>query len=192
MAPALWNPKRSSHNQNRRHFLKTSLLALAGTVLPTSVWAYAGKTPSVRSLSFFHEHTREKLTVNYYKYGVYSRKALKKINYILRDHRSGDIHHMDTDLLDLLYVISRDLDTPGPFHIISGYRSPSTNSLLRKKSTGVAKSSYHMVGKAIDVSLPSIRLDKLRKTAVRLEAGGVGYYPQSEFVHVDIGPVRHW
>jgi uncharacterized protein YcbK (DUF882 family) len=158
----------------------------------SSVLAYSGKPSSVRSLSFFHEHTGESLSVAYYKYGVYSRKALKKINYILRDHRSGDIHHMDTDLLDLLYVLSRDLDTSEPFHIISGYRSPSTNTSLRQKSTGVAKNSLHMVGKAVDVCLPDIRLSKLRRAAVRLEAGGVGYYPESEFVHVDIGPVRHW
>jgi uncharacterized protein YcbK (DUF882 family) len=99
---------------------------------------------------------------------------------------------MNTDLLNLLYVISRDLDTADPFHIISGYRSPSTNRMMRKKSKGVSRNSYHMFGKAIDVCLPDIRLDKLRRAAVRLEAGGVGYYPDSEFVHVDIGPVRHW
>ena len=167
---------------------------MAGGAFPTSLLAYPRKksTSSVRSLSFYHEHTQETLTIDYFKQGMYSKKALGKINYFLRDFRSGDIHPISTDLIDMLYVISRDLRISRPFHIISGYRSPLTNGLLRKKKRNVAKHSYHMFGKAVDIKLPGMRLDKLRHAAMKLKAGGVGYYPDSAFVHVDVGPIRYW
>ena len=184
--------KKNRYDESRRRFIKLGLLAAAGSAVPQSVLAYAKPDISVRSLSFYNEHTHETLSVDYYKHGAYLKKALGQINYILRDHRSGEVHPIDRRLVDLLYVLSHDLDVCEPFHIISGYRSPETNTMLRSNSQGVAKKSFHMVGKAIDISLPSVPLKKLQRTAMHLRAGGVGYYPESAFVHVDIGPVRYW
>jgi uncharacterized protein YcbK (DUF882 family) len=117
---------------------------------------------------------------------------VEEINFILRDHRTGDIHSMDEQLVDLLYVLQSQTGSQGAFHIISGYRSPATNSMLNKRSSGVAKRSYHMQGKAIDVCLPGCDLKNLHAAALSLKAGGVGYYPGSGFIHVDVGPVRRW
>ena len=183
---------KTGHNESRRKFIKWGLFAAAGSAVPQSVLAYANQDISVRTLSFYNEHTQESMSVDYYKHGAYLKKALSRLNYILRDHRSGEVHSIDKKLLDLLYVMSRELDANEPFHIISGYRSPYTNSKLRQKSTGVAKNSLHTVGKAIDISLPHVRLKKIQHTAMALKAGGVGYYPKSAFVHVDVGPVRYW
>ena len=168
------------------------LLAAAGSAVPQAALAYAAQDASVRALSFYNAHTQEILSVDYYKHGAYLKKSLKRINYILRDHRSGQVHPIDIKLLDLLFVLSKDLKVSEPFQIISGYRSPDTNSMLRSRSKGVARKSLHMYGKAIDISLRDIPLRKLRHSAMDLKAGGVGYYPDSAFVHVDIGPVRYW
>jgi uncharacterized protein YcbK (DUF882 family) len=110
----------------------------------------------------------------------------------LRDHRTGDMEAMDVRLMDLLYTVSQRLCSGATFHIISGYRSPQTNARLRKRSTGVAKFSYHMLGRAIDIRLPGCATRKLRQACLDLEIGGVGYYPRSDFVHVDTGAFRTW
>jgi len=178
---------------DRRQVLKMGAVGLAGCILPGYVTA-SGKIPlpQDRTLSFYNTHTGENLSVRYCRQGRYCDRSLEKVDSILRDHRSGEIHPMDTELLDLLFRLSIKLETNAPFHIISGYRSPSTNALLRKKSAGVAKKSFHTYGKAIDIRLPGLRLDSLKKTAMRLCSGGVGFYPRSNFIHVDIGPVRYW
>ncbi len=173
--------------------MKVSALALLGSFCPVPAFAYSNPSlfPNKR-LSFYNVHTDEKIDVNYCIKGRYSTKGLKAINYILRDFRTDDVCTIDMGLLDLLYGISRKLNIREPFHIVSGYRSPATNAMLRKKSSAVARNSYHLKGKAIDVRLPDLSLYKLKKTAVKLKAGGVGYYPDSDFVHLDIGPIRHW
>ena len=114
------------------------------------------------------------------------------INHILRDHRTGEVGAIATDLLDLLHRLRLRVQTAQPFHIISGYRSAETNAVLHRRSRGVASQSLHMVGKAIDIRVPGVRTGALKTLAVELAAGGVGYYPQSDFVHVDIGRVRSW
>lgn len=171
---------------NRRSFLKLGALSLFA--LPRL--AAASGTP--RSLSFFNLHTTERLKTVYWADGQYIPESLADINRILRDYRSGDICEMAPRLLDTLCELRKRLDTSEPFEIISGYRSPRTNAMLRSMGHGVAENSLHMKGMAADVRIPGRNLDFLRRTAISLQAGGVGYYPASQFVHVDVGRIRTW
>lgn len=148
--------------------------------------------PYKKSLSFYNTHTGEKLDTTFWADGVYIPESLAEINYLLRDHRNNAVTEMNIELFDLLYTLRTNLDSREPFHVISGYRSPETNAKLRNHSTGVAKKSLHMEGKAIDINLPGRNLADLRKVAIGLGQGGVGYYPSSNFVHVDRGRVRTW
>jgi uncharacterized protein YcbK (DUF882 family) len=111
---------------------------------------------------------------------------------VLRDFRTGDVYKMDNDLIDLLNIMHHKMDAKQPFHVISAYRSPKTNASLSKKSSGVAKNSLHMQGKAIDIRLPGHNLSDLRKVALNMQGGGVGVYSKSDFLHIDTGRVRHW
>jgi len=177
----------------RRGFLKLGIMAsVAGFSTSPALAAFQRNTSPERSLSFYNTHTRENLTVVYWSRGKYLSRALEEINYIMRDHRSGEIENIDERLLDLLCAIHTRLRGCSPFHIISGYRSPATNALLRRSSKGVAKNSMHLVGMAADIRLPGCDLSSLRGAAVKLKGGGVGYYPHSDFVHVDVGRVRYW
>lgn len=147
---------------------------------------------STQTLSFYNTHTGELLTAAYRTGGRTLSQGLARINHILRDHRAGEVSPIDVKLLDLLCALSRKLDNAKPFHIISGYRSPQTNALLRRLSKGIAKNSLHLYGKAVDIRLPGCRLSHLRQAALELKAGGVGYYPSSNFIHVDVGRIRAW
>ena len=177
---------------NRRKFLKASSgLVAAAAVSP--VWARQSNiTEYERSLSFLNLHTGEKLHTTYWAEGEYLQDELLNINRLLRDHRNGSQIHIDHALLDLLHDIRSVTGTVQPLHVISAYRSPETNAKLRKNSNGVAKKSLHMQGKAIDIRLPDISLDKLHNRALSLRAGGVGYYRRSDFIHLDVGRVRNW
>jgi uncharacterized protein YcbK (DUF882 family) len=180
----------------RRSFLSLGLSAgVAGagalTFLPRAVMAKSTANDS-RTLGFFNTHTNEILKATYWQNGAYDRSAVADINYILRDHRSGDVYSMDLKLFDLLTTLHRRTDSKKPFEIISGYRSPVSNAKLASASNGVAKHSMHMEGKAIDIRLRDVKLADLRLDALAMKAGGVGYYPKSDFVHVDTGRVRHW
>jgi uncharacterized protein YcbK (DUF882 family) len=178
---------------HRRDFLKLGTLTFAGALLPWPAFAaVANRPPTSRSLGFFNTHTAESLRVCYFKDGVYQPKALEKINYVLRDFRTEEIMPIDPHLLDVLYTAQKRLGSSEPFHVISGYRSPETNEMLRQTSSGVASKSMHTVGKAIDIRLPGLRTKKLQKVCMSLKAGGVGYYGKSDFVHVDTGEVRYW
>lgn len=181
---------------NRRAFLGFGAVAAAAALSPLRAHAApAPKKAAVRSLSFFNTHTGERLKTTYCCDGKYEPEALKQINHILRDWRAGKVKPIDPQLLDLLHELSGTLETDSPFHIISGYRSPVTNATLRTKGgthTGVASKSLHMVGKAIDIRVPGVKLDHLRGAARTLKLGGVGYYPSSNFVHIDTGRVRFW
>jgi uncharacterized protein YcbK (DUF882 family) len=147
---------------------------------------------ATRKLAFYNIHTKEFVETCYYTGGEYQASGLARINHVLRDHRTGDISPMNTQLLDTLFDIRCKLDGCGTFSVISGYRSPATNAMLRRVTTGVAKNSYHMQGKAIDIRLRGCPTDKLRDLCLQTRAGGVGYYPKSNFVHLDVGPVRSW
>lgn len=156
--------------------------------------AFTGRTfiEPERRLSFYNTHTGESLTTVYYAMGSYLKESLYDINHIMRDHRTGEEKVIDRALLDLLYELSVTLERKGPFHVISGYRSPESNSYLRSLSSGVAKKSLHLSGKAVDIRIPGCDLDDVRAGAMNLKCGGVGYYPASDFVHLDTGPFRHW
>jgi len=130
--------------------------------------------------------------VAYRRGGRYDRRALQAIDHILRDHRTGEVLPMDTGLLDLLHTLRKKLNTDEPFHVISGYRSLRTNDMLRARGRGVSRGSMHLVGKAVDIRVPGCRLAALRDAALAEKAGGVGFYPGPDFVHVDVGRVRHW
>lgn len=179
---------------DRRQLLKAGLVASAAVMLnPLPVWARYLQNSPERSLSLLNTHTGERIkSVVYWEKGIYIPDALKDINYILRDHRVDEVHSIDPITLDLMAAISRKLGASRPFEIVSGYRSPKTNALLARKSSGVAKKSYHMQGKAVDLRLPGVPLKTVRKAALNLRMGGVGYYPKSNFVHIDSGRVRSW
>lgn len=145
-----------------------------------------------RKLNLYNTHTGEHLSEVYWSNGRYRTEALSRINHLLRDHRSGDVHQMDPHVLDLLAALSNKCAANGPIHIISGYRSPKTNAWLAANSDGVAYNSLHMQGKAIDIRLPGHSIHNLGHTAMSLKGGGVGMYPASDFVHVDCGRLRHW
>ena len=145
-----------------------------------------------RSLSLRNLHTGETLKTTFWADGHYLQDELKAINTVLRDHRSGEVSRMDPHLMDVLYLLQQSVGIAGPFHIISGYRSPATNEKLRNNSNGVAKRSLHMQGQALDIRLSGVDSAKVRDAALALRAGGVGYYRKSDFVHVDTGRVRHW
>lgn len=173
----------------RRGVLALGATAAASVILPRPSIASVA-TP--RMLKFYNTHTGESLSTTYWADGVYIPDALRDVKKLLRDHRSGDEHHIDVRLLDLLAELRHKLDTHEPYHVISGYRSPKTNSLLARASHGVAKHSLHMVGEAIDIRVPGRDLARVHKAALSLRRGGVGYYPASDFVHVDVGRVRQW
>jgi uncharacterized protein YcbK (DUF882 family) len=145
-----------------------------------------------RDLAFYHTHTGKSLHVTYQKDGAYQKEALVEIEEFLKDFRNGERHPIDPTLLDILYEIKTQTGTQAPFEVISAYRSPATNEMLRTNSSGVAEKSMHLEGQAIDVRLRDVDLDRLRAVALRLERGGVGFYPGSNFVHVDTGRVRRW
>jgi uncharacterized protein YcbK (DUF882 family) len=175
---------------NRREFLRIGSGVAAALMLPAGMARAASH--SERSLSFYNTHTGERLKACYWAEGNYVPGGIREINQILRDHRTGDVYDMDQGLLDLLYLLQTRVDSKQTFQIISGYRSPKTNAMLSGKSKGVAKRSYHMQGKAIDIRLNGCDLKQLHKAALSLKAGGVGYYPSSDFIHVDVGRVRRW
>jgi uncharacterized protein YcbK (DUF882 family) len=156
------------------------------------VWPSQAQSEAGRTLSFYSTHTHERLTVTYRKGDAYIPKAMKKISIILRDHRTGDIHPMDPNLMDFLYDLLTEVGNHGEVHIISGYRSPATNKMLRQKSKGVASKSLHMQGKAFDFRQPGTDTAVLRDKARAMKRGGVGYYRKSDFLQIDTGPVRSW
>jgi uncharacterized protein YcbK (DUF882 family) len=167
-----------------------SLLLFAGR----STVHDATASNETRTLSFHHTHSGEDLTITYKRNGRYDDDALKKINHYLRDWRTQDETVMDRQLFDILWEVYRDVDGKDPIQIISAYRSPATNSMLRRRSSGVARHSQHMLGHAMDLFIPGVPLEQIRFAGLRMQRGGVGFYPASgsPFVHLDTGSIRHW
>jgi uncharacterized protein YcbK (DUF882 family) len=168
----------------------TSLLLLAGAGSVHDATALN----ETRTLSFHHTHSNEDLTVTFKRDGRYDEDALKQLNHFLRDWRSQDQTTMDSHLFDILWEVYRDVDGKKPIQIISSYRSPATNAMLRRRSSGVARFSQHMLGHAMDFYIPDVPLEQVRYAGLRLQRGGVGFYPTSgsPFVHLDTGSIRHW
>jgi uncharacterized protein YcbK (DUF882 family) len=176
---------------DRRRFIRGmgSVCGAAAAVRATAVQA---NTPAIRSVSFVHTHTGEELTAAYWKAGQYQSDALLRVNQLLRDFRTNEVHAIDPALLDVLFDLQTKADTDRPFQVISGYRSARTNEMLRHSSDGVAQHSMHLVGRAIDIRLESFPTYRLGELARSLGRGGVGFYRASDFVHVDTGRVRFW
>ena len=186
---------------SRRNFLGLGAAAAATALVPSKAFAAGGSAASAgrlapeRALSLFHTHTGERLTTAYCAGGEYLAQGLSSLNHLLRDFRVNKVKPIDPALLDLLFELQGTLETAQPFHVISGYRSPQTNTMLQERGgahSGVASRSLHMDGKAIDIRVPGVKLAHLRDAARSLKSGGVGYYPGSNFVHVDTGRVRYW
>ena len=179
---------------DRRRFLKTGIGACAMLALPLATSFAQAKIlqPAERKLAFHNLHTGERVQSVYWAEGQYIPEALQSIRNVLRDHRTGDLHAMDTELFNLLHLLHSKMHSNQEFHVISAYRSPKTNAMLAGRSDGVAKQSWHTQGKAIDIRLPGHQLSDLRAAALSLKAGGVGYYPNSDFIHIDTGNVRSW
>ncbi len=178
---------------SRRKFLALGIVTAASALIPDTPLAAIEKivTPE-RSLFFHNVYTGEELNTVYWKNGQYIPEALDEINFILRDIRTGKVKPINKKLLDILFAVRKQLKCNEPFSMISGYRTPTSNAMLRKKKKGVEKNSFHMYGKAIDISLPGYSLRGLRRAAMDIHGGGVGYYPRSKFVHIDVGEIRYW
>ena len=178
----------TAKNPARRSFLKRfAALTTASAIPAKSVLA-----APPRGLAFYHTHTRKSLSIVYWADGDYIAPALEKINAFLGDFRTGDIKNIDPELLDLIHDLHEKVGSKKPYQVISAYRSPETNKMLRSKSGGVASKSQHLLGTAIDVRLSDVKSSVLRDAALAMKRGGVGYYEKSDFVHVDVGRVRRW
>lgn len=174
----------------RRGFIGAAIKGMAALFAGSA----AAQQTRERRLRFYHTHTGEALDVAYWRQGSYVPEALSRVNRFLRDFRTGDVKTIDPELLDQLVRVRGLVGAPedAVFHVISAYRSPKTNEMLRGSSGGVAKGSQHLLGRAIDVRLLGVPVGKLRDAALSMKAGGVGYYPDSDFVHLDTGRVRFW
>lgn len=171
--------------------MKETIRLAAGIVIASPFDGLALTANQAHPMTFYHTHTGEKLRIDY-TCDECSRSTLNKLNNLLRDFRTGETHPIDPELLHILYLIRQKSGSRGTIEIISGYRSPRTNNLLRSKSKGVASKSLHLKGKALDIRMTDLKTNKLRDTALELQKGGVGYYAKSDFVHIDTGRVRFW
>ena len=183
------NPKTSFNRQRR----SAMLAALGASLVPFgNVIASANTYPEL-SLSLYNLHTTESYKGVFWAAGDYDPGALKQINNLFRDHRTNDVIDIDRRLLSILYLVDNKIGSPRQaFSVISGYRSPETNRKLALNNAGVAKNSYHMKGRAVDIRLPGTDTRKLREAGLSLRVGGVGYYKKSNFIHLDTGPYRVW
>ncbi len=174
--------------RDRRSVLRLALAAGFSLACPAVVTANTG-----RRVLFMHNlHTGDSLRTVYWADGMYVPEGLAGLNTLLRDHRANAVGAIDPQLFDQVFTLYRLTGSSESFNIISGYRTPGTNAMLNKKSSGVAKKSLHMKGMAIDLRLPGVATSRLRETAISMRAGGVGYYRKSDFIHMDTGRVRSW
>lgn len=176
---------------SRRNAMLTGIVTLGAICIPSASFASLFKdTP--RELNLNNLHTGEELLTQYFDGKHYQRSEMKKINHICRDFRFNETINMDKRLFDQLMAIQKTIGSYSQIQLISGYRSPATNKMLRASSSGVAKKSMHMLGRAIDFRLQGVPLIEVKKAALSLKRGGVGYYPKSNFVHIDTGKFRSW
>lgn len=189
---------KSSHPEqgiSRREIIKAGLWAAAGTVLfPSLAEAAAVKMPKIGSydINFVNSHTGESFSGTYRVGNKYLPDAFEEINYVLRDFRTNEVFPIDPRVIDIIYMVRRKTGRNQALEILSGYRSPKTNNMLRQASSGVARNSMHLSGQAVDFRMAGVSTRGLRDIAVGFKAGGVGYYPRSDFVHVDTGKFRTW
>jgi uncharacterized protein YcbK (DUF882 family) len=186
-------PDMRADGLTRRRFLSLAAWGVALALVPGAAEAARAPRQGVRRLAFHNLHTEERLSTVYWEGGAYVPAALEEIDAILRDHRTGEIRPIAPALIDLVHALSSHLSSPEPVRVISGYRSPATNAMLRGDDPKhVAENSLHLTGEAIDLCFSGRSLRRVRDTALALQRGGVGYYPRSGFVHVDVGRIRRW
>ena len=176
----------------RRRFLGMSACAGASVMASSSALAVSYPSMAARELHLYNLHTFETLKAVYWRDGAYVSEGLAEISYHLRDFRTGGIKPIDPTLLDILHQLSGNIDAEGPINVISGYRTPATNAMLAARSEKVSPTSFHMRGQAIDIRHPGVATEGVRDMATSMSKGGVGYYPESDFVHLDTGPIRVW
>ena len=176
---------------NRRKLLALGGVALGAAILPGQAFATLS-TPRPRILTLSNLNTGESIKTEFFDGRGYIKDELSRLNHFFRDYRANKIKTIDPKLFDQIYRLQVLMGTQKPVQLISGYRSLDTNNELRAHSRGVAKQSYHTKGQAMDFHIEGLSLSNVRKAALSLKAGGVGYYPSSNFVHIDTGPVRHW
>ena len=186
---------------HRRAFLRVSSVVVVSAASSFAIPAIAKvASPAVigkkeidcRTLVMNNIHSGEKLKADYWVDGDYVPDELARLNKLLRDFRNGEVHPIDRKVLDFVHLLGSEVDARSGFEIICGYRSRATNEWLRRESSGVAEHSLHMTGQAIDLAVPGRSLKKVHEAALNLRLGGVGYYPDSDFIHVDTGRVRRW
>ena len=195
MPPA--SPDAAVSSASRRTFLRRGAAGVALAAGGTAGGAASGAAPtgaltSRRRLNLVNTHTWERLDVVYFTRGMYIDESMTAISHLMRDHRAGEECAMDRVLFDSLSRLHASLDTEEPLHLLSGYRTPETNAKLRQRSKGVARFSLHMEGRAADIYVPGVPTRTLQQAALAMQAGGVGYYGRSGFVHIDTGRVRNW
>lgn len=174
-------------------FLRVAFLLSGVLLLPLRIATATNLPAPEHRLLLLHLHTNERINIIYRKGDFYLPEAVNQLDHFLRDHRTGDVIALDPRLFDLLSDLTAAVGQAGKeIDIVCGYRTPSSNEFLRRTTSGVAEHSQHMLGEAIDIRIPGVSTARLRDAALSLHRGGVGYYPQSQFVHVDLGPVRRW
>lgn len=180
-------------DHSRRNLLKAIGSVSVLSAIPATSLANIQKPQlQEQQLSLLNLHTGEALKSTFVADGQFQEASLGELNYLLRDHRTDQVHQMDTQLLSLLHDLQQTFGVHNPIHVISAYRSPKTNEMLRQKNGKVAKKSYHMQGKAIDIRIPGIPLKDLHTASLAMKSGGVGLYSRSNFIHLDVGRVRRW
>ena len=177
---------------SRRSFLRTASQLTLGLAAAIPGTGLAAVVPGRRTLSLYHAHTNQELKIAYAWGDMYNPMALARVTRFLRDFRTGETCPIDPRLLDILWAIQQEMGRKGTYEVLSGFRSPRTNNMLRGSSNGVAEHSLHMEGKAIDIRLDGISTRQIRECAVEMKCGGVGYYAKSDFVHLDTGRYRTW
>ena len=192
----LWRPPGELGDQPLQASDLLSRRRVLGATAAVTAASFVGVAPAVsfapRAISLYNTHTGEWVRTVYWADGHYIREAVRDINWVLRDHHSNEVRPMNAGVLDILGMLRDRLECHDPFLVICGYRSPTTNHKMYLRHDGVASNSYHIHGMAIDLRCEGRALPQVRRAAVSLRGGGVGYYPRSDFVHVDCGPVRHW
>ena len=178
----------------RRTLLKAGFAGVIGSMVPFigAGNVLASNGGSTWKMSCRNSHTGESFSGVYRVGDKYLPEAFERLNYVLRDFRTGEVFPMDPHVIDILSIMHRKISTAEPYEVLSGYRSPKTNAMLGRKTRGVASNSFHMYGQAVDIRIPEYSTKRIRNIAKSLSAGGVGYYPRSNFVHVDTGDVRSW
>jgi uncharacterized protein YcbK (DUF882 family) len=175
------------------HVVSFFLLLLGPVAAPSANKVDTSSAPEIHRLRFYHTHTNERLEIVYRRGDAYVPEAIAQLEHFLRDHRTGEIHHFDPRLFDVLSDLLVSVHDPdGEIDVVCGYRTPWSNAFLRSRSKAVAKHSLHMQAMAIDIRVPGVNTAKLRDAALELHRGGVGYYRRDDFIHVDVGRVRRW